>query len=80
MSCISNGEDGFVQSGPKTSHYPCLLRVWPQWTPEERLLMEDHNLNSTVSKNNSRRFSISYISTFIYTDRKKNTLLLIRNI
>ena len=40
MSSISNGEDGFVQSGLKTSHHPWMLCIWPQWTPEERLLME----------------------------------------
>lgn len=40
MSYVSNGEDGFVQSGLKTSHYPWMLCIWPQWTTEERVLME----------------------------------------
>lgn len=38
--------------------------------------MEDYNFNSTVSKNNSRRFSVSYISSFIYTHRKKKYLVI----
>ena len=54
MSYFSCGKDDFVQSGPKTSCYPCMLSVWPQQNHEERLLMEDYNFNSTLSKNNSR--------------------------